>query len=188
MTALVRKISWLAPRQPKFLPLSVVLSVLIGGVAYLIDMVGGRQVSLYLIGGALGISLYHAVFGFTGAYRRLLVEGRGSGVRAQLIMLAAASLVFAPLLASGSVFGQSLSGALAPIGASVIAGAFIFGVGMQLGGGCGSGTLFTAGGGSTCMMVTLIGFIAGSLAGSAHLPWRIEQPKIAAVSPYGEMD
>jgi len=106
MTALVRKISWLAPGQPQFLPLSVVLSVLIGGVAYLIDMVGGRQVSLYLIGGALGISLYHAVFGFTGAYRRLLVEGRGSGVRAQLIMLAAASLVFAPLLASGSVLAS----------------------------------------------------------------------------------
>ena len=77
-----------------------------------------------------------------------------------------------------------MSGALAPIGASVIAGVFIFGVGMQLGGDCGSGTLFTVGGGSTCMTVTLIGFIAGS----AHLPWRIEQPKIAAASLYGEMD
>jgi len=184
---MVRKISWFALGQPQILPLSVALLVLMGGVVYLSDEVGGRQAALYLIGGALGISLYHAVFGFTGAYRRLLVEGRGSGVRAQLIMLAAASLVFAPLLASGSVFGQSLSGALAPIGVSVMAGAFIFGVGMQLGGGCGSGTLFTAGGGSTRMMVTLIGFIAGSLAGSAHLPWWVEQPKIAAVSLYNEL-
>ena len=149
--------------------------------------VGGRQASLYLIGGVLGISLYHAFFGFTGAYRRLFAEGRGSGVRAQLIMLAAASLAFAPLLGSGSIFGQHLSGALAPIGVSVMAGAFLFGVGMQLGGGGGSDTLFTAGGGSTRMMVTLIAFVAGSLAGSAHLPWWVAQPKIAAISIYGEL-
>ena len=32
---------------------------------------------------------------------------------------------------------------------------FIFGMGMQLGGGCGSGTLFTVGGGSTRMVITL---------------------------------
>ena len=187
MTAIARRISWLAPGQPQILPFGVALLLLAGGVVYLSDAVGGRQGALYLVGGALGISLYHALFGFTGAYRRLIAEGRGSGVRAQLIMLAAASLVFAPLLGGGSFFGQPLSGALAPIGVSVMAGAFLFGVGMQLGGGCGSGTLFTAGGGSTRMMVTLVAFVAGSLAGSAHLPWWVTQPKIAAVSLYGEM-
>lgn len=187
MTAMARRISWLAPGQPQILPLGVALLLLAGGVVYLSDAVGGRQGALYLVGGALGISLYHALFGFTGAYRRLIAEGRGSGVRAQLIMLAAASLVFAPLLGGGNFFGQPLSGALAPIGVSVMAGAFLFGVGMQLGGGCGSGTLFTAGGGSTRMMVTLVAFVAGSLAGSAHLPWWVTQPKIAAVSLYGEM-
>ena len=187
MTAMTRRISWLTPGQPQILPLAVALLLLAGGVFYLSDAVGGRQGALYLVGGALGIALYHALFGFTSAYRRLLAEGRGSGVRAQLIMLAVASVVFAPLLGSGSFFGQPLSGALAPIGVSVMAGAFLFGVGMQLGGGCGSGTLFTAGGGSTRMMVTLIAFVAGSLAGSAHLPWWVLQPKIAAVSLYGEM-
>ena len=187
MTAVVRQISLLAPGQPQILPLSVALLLLAGGIAYLSDAVGGRQPSLYLIGGALGISLYHAFFGFTGAYRRLFAEGRGSGVRAQLIMLAAASLAFAPLLGSGSIFGQHLSGALAPIGVSVMVGAVLFGVGRQGGGSCGSGALFTAGGGSTRMMVTLIAFVAGSLAGSAHLPWWVAQPKIAAISIYGEL-
>ena len=38
------------------------------------------------------------------------------------------------------------------------------------------------------MMVTLIAFVAGSLAGdSAHLPWWVAQPKIAAISIYGEL-
>lgn len=52
-------------------------------------------------------------------------------------------------------------------------GSFLFGVGMQLGGGCGSGTLFTVGGGSTRMMLTLAAFITGSLIGTWNLPaWR----------------
>jgi uncharacterized membrane protein YedE/YeeE len=41
---------------------------------------------------------------------------------------------------------------------------------MQLGGGCASGTLYTVGGGSTRMLVTLAFFIAGSALGCAHLP------------------
>src|SRR5581483_761844 len=56
-------------------------------------------------------------------------------------------------------------------GASVVVGAFLFGVGMQLGGGCASGTLYTAGGGNTRMLITLCAFIAGSVIGTAHMPW-----------------
>jgi uncharacterized membrane protein YedE/YeeE len=42
---------------------------------------------------------------------------------------------------------------------------------MQLAGGCGSGTLFTLGGGTPRMIVTLIAFCAGSFWGSLALPW-----------------
>ena len=38
---------------------------------------------------------------------------------------------------------------------------------MQLGGGCGSGTLYTVGGGSTRMLATLAAFIVGSLVAIA---------------------
>ena len=106
MASMVKLISWVTPGRTQLLPLLAALLLLTGGVLYLGLTVSERQSALYLIGGALGIALYHALFGFTGAYRRLLVEGRGSGVRAQLIMLAAASLVFAPLLASGSVLAS----------------------------------------------------------------------------------
>jgi uncharacterized membrane protein YedE/YeeE len=52
----------------------------------------------------------------------------------------------------------------------------MFGFGMQLGGGCGSGTLFTVGGGSARMLVTLAFFILGALIGTAHLPWWLALP------------
>src|SRR5438067_1922807 len=41
---------------------------------------------------------------------------------------------------------------------------------MQLANGCGSGTLYTAGGGSGRMLVALAFFVIGSLIGSLQLP------------------
>ena len=52
---------------------------------------------------------------------------------------------------------------MSPVGVSVVVGAFLFGVGMQLGGGCASGTLYTAGGGNTRMLITLIAFMRYAL-------------------------
>src|SRR6185436_3522846 len=78
--------------------------------------------------------------------------------------------------------GQEVRGAVAPLGLSVIIGAFLFGVGMQLGGGCASGTLYSAGGGSTRMFVTLAAFIAGSVLGVLHTPFWDDTPSYAPVS------
>jgi hypothetical protein len=50
-------------------------------------------------------------------------------------MLAVAMLLFAPILASGEVLGQTVGGAVAPASLSVVVGAALFAVGMQLGGG-----------------------------------------------------
>ena len=88
-----------------------------------------------LIGLGLGVALYHAAFGFTGAYRQVIVEGDISGVTAQLVMLAAATVLFAPILAQGEAFGHGAGGAVAPVGISMALGAFVFGMGMQLGSG-----------------------------------------------------
>ena len=121
-----------------------------------------QQSVLFLIGGLLGISLYHARFGFTSAYRKLFVNRDVTGMYAQLVMLAIATLLFAPILATGSVFGQAIKGAEAPIGIQGAIGAFLFGIGMQLGGGCGCGTLYTIGGGSLSMLLTLITFCVGA--------------------------
>ena len=78
--------------------------------------------------------------------------------------------------------GQPLRGSVSPIGVGVAAGAFIFGLGMQLGGGCASGTLFSVGGGSTRMLITLFFFIIGSVIGTAHMGWWTAQPAFPATS------
>lgn len=143
--------------------------------------VSGRQALLLLIGIGLGLSLFHAAFGFAGGWRRFVRERRGAAIRAQLLLAALVSLAFFPLL-MGVVPGIALHGAYAPVGASVLTGAFLFGIGMQLGGGCGSGTLFTVGGGHVKMLITLAFFIVGSVIGSIHLPWWTQLPSLGRIS------
>ena len=149
---------------------------------YLISAYGWRQSALFLVGLAAGLILYHAAFGFTAAWREVVNSGRGSGLRAQMLMLGAAVLIFTPLIAQGELWGVNLRGNVAPLNIAVVCGAFIFGLGMQLGGGCASGTLFTAGGGSVRMLVTLAAFIAGSVLGTWQ--WSLWQgvPGFAPVS------
>jgi hypothetical protein len=62
-----------------------------------------------------------------------------------------------------------VTGAFVPAGVQVALGAFLFGAGMQLGGGCGSGTLYAAGGGSVRMFATLAAFCAGGFWASLHM-------------------
>jgi hypothetical protein len=101
------------------------------GAGRLLDGYGWRHAALFLVGASLGIVLYHARFGFTSAFHALMVTGNGEGLRAQMLMLALATLHFAPILA----LHPASSGAVAPLSISVLVGAFIFAIGMQLGGG-----------------------------------------------------
>ncbi len=155
--------------------LSVILAAGAAAVALavLAALQGGTRVALtVLIGVFAGLSLYHAAFGFSATWRRLIAERRSVGVRAQLAMLGATMLVSFPLLGFGEVFGQPATGFVNPVGLALGIGALIFGVGMQLAGGCGSGTLYTAGGGSVRMLLALAFFIAGSLFATADpLGW-----------------
>lgn len=159
----------------------VVLAFLAGTIA-IGSLVSFRQASLFLIGGLMGATLYHAAFGFTGGWRTFTVERRGAGIRSQMLMIAIAAVVMIPLLSIGEIGGRPLAGAFAPVGVSVLVGAAMFGLGMQLGGGCGSGTLFTVGGGSSRMLVTLVFFVVGALIGTAHLPWWLELPSLPQVN------
>ena len=141
-----------------------------------------RLFAAALTGLVAGVSLYHASFGFTAAWRHFAVERRGAGLRAQILMIMLTCAVSFPLLARGEAFGHPLHGAIASFGVSAAFGAFLFGVGMQFGGSCASGTLFTVGGGSTRMLVTLSGFILGSVVATAHMPFWWSLPALPAYS------
>jgi uncharacterized membrane protein YedE/YeeE len=146
-----------------------------------------RQSLLFLIGIGLGISLLHATFGFTGGWRFFIRDRNSMGIRAQILLLGVTSFLFFPIIGNDipGVIGNAAAG---QAGISVIVGAFLFGMGMQLGGGCGSGTLYTVGYGYVDMLITLTFFIIGATLGSAHLHWWLATPNagiISIIADYG---
>jgi uncharacterized membrane protein YedE/YeeE len=122
--------------------------------------------ALLVLGFGLGATFWKFEFSFTVSWRRLITRGDAGGMLAILLLIALLSIAVVPVATSWEHFG----GSIAPIGVSLVVGAFVFGIGMQLANGCGSGTLYTAGGGSGRMLVTLALFIVGSVLGSLSLP------------------
>ncbi len=169
----------LSPIQRPFLCLALVLST---GLGITLLQQSPKLAALFTIGMGMGLALYHAAFGFTAAYRNALVHKDISGVVAQLLMIGVAMVLFAPVLAMGTVFGHGVSGATAPVSLSMALGALMFGIGMQLAGGCGSGTLFTLGGGNLRMVIVLVFFCIGGFWGSLDLSFWQRLPGIGPVS------
>jgi uncharacterized membrane protein YedE/YeeE len=163
-------------------PVALSSAAVVAAAWFLGSGYGWRQAALFAVGTAAGVVLYHAAFGFTSSWRDLIAHRRGGGVRAQMLMLAITAVVFFPAIAHGQLFGVPVRGSISPVGVSVVTGAFLFGIGMQLGGGCASGTLYTAGGGSVRMLATLAAFIAGSVVGVLHMPLWQNAPAFAPIS------
>lgn len=173
-----------APHVPKARTNVVLIAamVLAAYAAKLAGPYGWRHAALFLVGGALGFVLYHSAFGFTAAFRALASVGDTRGLRAQMLMLAVATVLLAPMLSAGEVLGTEVAGTVAPAGLVVVLGAAVFAIGMQLAGGCGSGCLFNLGGGATSMILALAGFAAGSIVQTTHAAvWR-SLPSLGPIS------
>jgi uncharacterized membrane protein YedE/YeeE len=128
-------------------------------------LVGLRQGLLFIVGIGYGAVLAGVSFGFTTGWRVWIRERDPTGLLAQFLAIALAMVVSMPLIASHA----ELSGAVAPVAVSVVIGAFVFGLAMQIADGCGSGTLYKAGLGNGFSLAVLPGFIFGSFYGAAHL-------------------
>ncbi|MGY9054595.1 MAG: YeeE/YedE thiosulfate transporter family protein [Alphaproteobacteria bacterium] len=157
--------------------LAIAALAIVAVAALAFDQRGWKLGTAALIGAVAGISLYHASFGLTAAWRRMVRERRGAGLRAQMLLIALVCIVTFPLMNWGNDIGISARGFILPMGVASALGAFVFGLGMQLGGGCASGTLFTTGGGSTKMLVTLVFFIAGSAWATSHWDFWTSLPR-----------
>lgn len=168
------------PSQPESRPISanlpsiqstVIAVGVLGSIALLwltAATEGSAKAVLFLLGIALGVTLFHSRFGFTSAWRQLISVGQGRALQAHTVMLALAVVLFAIIFQVGSGwFGTTPGGFYAPITLALFVGATLFGIGMQLGGSCASGTLFATGSGNLAVVITLVGFITGSGIGVA---------------------
>lgn len=146
----------------KRLPLAAALAAFF---ILLLWSVSARQAVLFLVGIGFGAALAGARFGFTTGWRQLVEQRDARGVYGQLLLLALAAAVAMPLLGQ---FGE-LQAALGPPSISLLVGAFVFGLCMQIADGCGSGTLYKAGLGIPLNMAILPLFAIGSFLGSVQV-------------------
>ena len=116
-------------------------------------------------------------FGFTAGFRDLLVQGDGRALAAAAIIPAIAALVVLPIGAGSAGYGRFL----APVGLSLLLGSAVFGVGMQLANGCGSGCVVAAGQGSRRMVVALPCFALGGVVGTYLLPTALDWPSLGVI-------
>ena len=131
-------------------------------------LAGARYGLMLAVGLGFGLALEGLRFGFAGPWRAMILRREPSGLWAQLLAIGIVTVFALPLIAN---HGGELNGAQAPIGFAMIAGAFVFGVAMQVVLGCGSGTLVNAGSGNPVSLVALPFFAIGSFAGAYHLFW-----------------
>lgn len=165
----------------KRLPLTAALAVFFVFLALSVSI---RQAVLLLVGVGMGAALAGARFGFTTGWRQLVEQRNPQGVAGQVLLLALASALALPLL------GQfpELHAALGAPSISLLIGAFVFGLTMQIADGCGSGTLYKAGLGVPLNMGLLPLFALGSFLGAVHLDSWMALGHVAPVSlasPWG---
>ena len=124
---------------------------------------------LFSISGLFGFLLKYGNFGFTCSFRTLVTDWNFMQFRDLLLMLFIAtgscSLVSSiknlhPLF--DLTHKENFYDSAQPIGLSLILGSFLFGIGMQLGNGCASGTLVGIGEGFIKSYIVLPFFIIGS--------------------------
>lgn len=146
------------------------LLLVAGGLAgiFAVTLAGGlRQGLLALLGIGFGAVLQGARFGFTTGWRDYIERRDPQGLWAQMLLLVLAAALTLPLIAGNP---GELVGAVAPLTISLVLGAFLFGAAMQLADGCGSGTLYKAGGGAPISFAVLPTFAIGSFLGASHQP------------------
>jgi len=156
------------PSAPGTLSRAAVLVMVAALVLAVALMAGPRSGAVLAIGLGFGLALEGFRFGFTGPWRRMILERDASGLLAQLLAIGIVACAALPLLAA---HGGELKGAHAPVGVAMVGGAFVFGAAMQVVLGCGSGTLVNAGSGNAVGAVALPFFAIGSFLGAYQLSW-----------------
>lgn len=170
-----RRSSTRAKRKPKKnqIPFGLILVAIIVAIGIWLGTSSGKLVLFWTTGICFGVILQKGRFCFTASMRDPYLTGSTSVTRAVLIAFGVATVGFAAIKYGYDVMGLPMPGMsyVVPVSFGTIIGAFMFGIGMVIAGGCASGTLMRVGEGFHMQILSLLFFIVGSLLGAQHFGW-----------------
>jgi uncharacterized membrane protein YedE/YeeE len=174
-TSTIQRSRTRAPRKPKKsqLPFAIAAFIAVAAVGLFLNSRDNGTAWLFITGLAFGYILQRSRFCFTASMRDPYLTGGTSLTRAVLIAFAITTIGFTAIKYGYYSKGLAIPGMsyVVPISFATLAGAFMFGIGMVIAGGCASGTLMRVGEGFTMQVLSLIFFIIGSLIGANHFGW-----------------
>lgn len=155
------------------IPLGFALVAIIIVIGMILGTNNPKLALFWVTGICFGAILQKGRFCFTASMRDPYLTGGTSITRAVLIAFAITTLGFAAIRFGYANQGLPMPGMsyVVPISAATIIGAFIFGIGMVIAGGCASGTLMRVGEGFHMQVLSLLFFIIGSLWGAHDFGW-----------------
>jgi len=181
-------------RKPKKKQQPYGFALLIGVIAFGIYLTSiSAQLGLYwILGCSFGVILQKSRFCFTASMRDPYLTGSTSLTRAVLIAFAITTIGFTAIKYGYFVKDLPIPGQgyVVPISLATAVGAFIFGIGMVIAGGCASGTLMRVGEGFLMQILSLFFFVVGSLWGAHDFGWwklnfMLKGPKIFLPDIFG---
>lgn len=162
-------------RKPKKnqLPLGIVALLVVVGIGIFLSTISAKLSLFWIIGICFGFILQKGRFCFTASLRDPYLTGGTTLTRAVLIAFAITTIGFAAIKYGAYIKGLPIPGQsyVAPISIATAVGAFMFGIGMVIAGGCASGTLMRVGEGFLMQILSLFFFVVGSLWGAHDFGW-----------------
>ncbi len=162
-------------RKPKKnqIPVGVGVFVAVIAIGIAIAAVNPMLGFFWVTGNCFGFILQRARFCFTASMRDPYLTGGTTLTRAVLIAFAITTIGFTAIKYGAHVKGLPIPGMsyVVPISFATVIGAFIFGIGMVIAGGCASGTLMRVGEGFHMQVLSLVFFVIGSLWGAHDFGW-----------------
>ncbi|MCF7932267.1 MAG: YeeE/YedE family protein [Acholeplasmataceae bacterium] len=162
-------------RQPKINQIPFGILLLIGLIVIGLLLAGSNEKMVFFLvtGVTFGYILQRSRFCFTAACRDPHLTKSTSLTRAVLIAFAVATIGFTAIKYGAADGALDMVG-VSPLSFATAIGAFLFGIGMVIAGGCASGTLMRVGEGFTMQLLALVFFMIGSTLASASKPFWTE--------------
>lgn len=159
--------------KPNQIPYAVALLVVLIIGAILLQMRGNGTGWFFVTGLVFGYILQRSRFCFTAAMRDPYLTGGTLVTRAVLAAFAITTIGFSAIKYGYFTAGLPMPGMsyVVPVSFATIIGAFMFGIGMVIAGGCASGTLMRVGEGFFMQILSLLFFVIGSLWGAHDFGW-----------------